>query len=146
LEPQAPLELLICTVSRLDYKTPERSRIVIKPCRACEEIMEMLMRRLHNIAVVALVLGAATMFGNAPASAVGTRHPFCIQGYEYPGLSNCSFDTYAQCQATASGRFLYCMPNPFFTGHSNDPYAYANRNRPLPRNYVAYPPNPYWGY
>ena len=104
----------------------------------------MLMRLKRNVAVVALALGAATMLGNTSASAVGKRHPFCIQGDEYPGLSNCTFDSYAQCEATASGRFLSCIANPFFVGKSDDPYAYANRNRPFPPNYVPRPPNPYW--
>jgi hypothetical protein len=41
----------------------------------------------------------------APAEAVGTRYPFCIQGDEYPGLSNCTFTSYEQCQATARDGF-----------------------------------------
>ncbi len=102
------------------------------------------MRRMRNIAAVVLALGAATTFGNQPANAVGVRHPFCIQGDEYPGLSNCAFDSYAQCMASASGRFLTCIANPFFAGASDDPYAYPNRKRPFPSRYVPYPPNPYW--
>ena len=42
--------------------------------------------------------------GALPAEAVGTRYPFCITGPEQPGLSNCTFTSYEQCQATASGR------------------------------------------
>ena len=57
--------------------------------------------------------GLAALFA-APAEAVGTRYPFCIQGNEYPGLSNCTFTSYEQCQATASGRFLTCIANPYF--------------------------------
>jgi Protein of unknown function (DUF3551) len=29
-------------------------------------------------------------------------------------LSNCTFNSYQQCQATASGRFLQCIENPYF--------------------------------
>ena len=47
--------------------------------------------------------GLAALFA-APAEAVGTRYPFCIQGDEYPGLSNCTFTSSEQCQATASRR------------------------------------------
>lgn len=55
-----------------------------------------------------------TFFALSPAHAVGTRYPFCIQGDEFPGLSNCTFASYEQCQATASGRYLACIENPFF--------------------------------
>jgi Protein of unknown function (DUF3551) len=72
--------------------------------------------------------GIATL-GAAPVEAVGTRYPFCIQGPEQPGLSNCTFVSYEQCQATASGRRLYCIPNPFFAGESDDPRAYRGRGR-----------------
>lgn len=76
------------------------------------------------IATFAFTLGAST-----PTQAFGTRHAFCLTGDEWPGLSNCRFDTYAQCQASASGRALTCIANPFFAGQSDDPYAYQNRPR-----------------
>ncbi|QPF94823.1 DUF3551 domain-containing protein [Bradyrhizobium commune] len=76
------------------------------------------------IATFALVAGAST-----DANAFGTAHPFCLTGDEWPGLSNCRFDTYAQCQASASGRPLTCIANPYFAGQSDDPYAYQNRPR-----------------
>jgi len=78
-----------------------------------------------------------------PAHAVGTRHAFCLQGNEYPGLSNCTFDSYDQCMASASGRFLTCVANPYFVGESDDPYAYQNRNRPFPPNYYPVQPGYY---
>ena len=60
-------------------------------------------------------------------------NPFALaqgfQGPEQPGLSNCVFVSYEQCQATASGRRLYCIPNPFFAGESDDPRAYRGRGR-----------------
>src|SRR5262249_21292328 len=34
---------------------------------------------------------------------VHPRHPFCIQGDEYQGLSNCGFDSYAQCNRDRVG-------------------------------------------
>jgi hypothetical protein len=64
-----------------------------------------------------------------PARAFGTHHAFCLTGDEWPGLSNCTFDTYAQCQASSSGRPLTCIANPYFAGESDDPYAYQNRPR-----------------
>ena len=88
-----------------------------------------------------LAMSGLAMLATAPAQAVGVRHPFCLQGDEYPGLSYCTFDSYGQCMATASGRYLTCIANPFYEGPSDDPYAYRNRNRrsppviPAPGNY-----------
>ncbi len=75
------------------------------------------------IATFALAFSAST-----PARAFGTHHAFCLTGDEWPGLSNCTFDTYAQCQASSSGRALTCIANPYFAGQSDDPYAYQNRS------------------
>jgi hypothetical protein len=99
---------------------------------------------MRSIVLASLALGAVMMSNSAPAHAYGTRHAFCIQGDEYPGLSNCTFDTYEQCKATASGQELECIANPYFAGQSDDPYAYQNRNRQFPPGYVPYPPNPYY--
>jgi hypothetical protein len=98
---------------------------------------------MRNIVVAAWAAGALVLFGALPAQAVGTRHAFCLQGYEYPGLSYCTFDTYAQCQATASGRNLACIANPYFAGVSDDPYAYPNRGRQFPPGYYPVPPSAY---
>jgi len=80
-----------------------------------------------------LTTGAVAAFGAAPAAAVGTRYPFCIQGQEYPGLSNCTFTSYEQCQATASGRILSCIANPYYVG-DGDPRSYRNTPRRSPRD------------
>ncbi|MDE2468702.1 MAG: DUF3551 domain-containing protein, partial [Bradyrhizobium sp.] len=41
--------------------------------------------------------------------------PYCIKGYFYASpVGDCSFDTYGQCLATASGRLAYCDVNPFY--------------------------------
>jgi hypothetical protein len=79
--------------------------------------------------LAALAASSLAILGAQPAHAVGTRHPFCLQGDEYPGLSYCAFDNYGQCMATASGRFLTCIANPYYAGATDDPYAYRNRNR-----------------
>jgi Protein of unknown function (DUF3551) len=95
------------------------------------------MRRIVLAGLAAVVLA---LIGMMPARAVGDRHPFCLQGDEYPGLSNCTYDTYAQCMATASGRRLTCLANPYFVGESDDPYAYQNRGRAIPPQYIPAPP------
>jgi hypothetical protein len=73
---------------------------------------------MRNVVLALLAASGLAMVGTAPAAAYGTRYPFCIQGDEYPGLSNCSFTSYQQCQATASGRFMTCIENPFYMADS----------------------------
>ena len=91
-------------------------------------------------AILVLLTGCGLAgLGALPAEAVGTRYPFCITGPEQPGLSNCTFTSYEQCQATASGRQLWCVANPYFARERDDdgpPSAY----RPLPGR--ALPPAP----
>jgi len=84
---------------------------------------------MRNLVLAMLAASGLAMIGTAPALAVGTRHPFCIQGTEHPGLSNCTFDSYQQCQATASGRFLYCVENPYFNCLVLPPYLSVERVR-----------------
>ena len=98
---------------------------------------------MHRIVLAGLAVSALALIVMTPAQAVGDRHAFCLQGNDAPGLSNCTFDTYAQCMATASGRFLTCVANPYFVGESDDPYAYQNRGRPIPPSYILAPPGYY---
>ena len=81
-------------------------------------------------AIVALMAvtatGAATLAGPGPAAA--RDYPYCVHGggYGYPG--DCSYTSYAQCQASASGRLAYCDVNPRFA------FAQQRRGRAY-RNY-----------
>ncbi len=86
---------------------------------------------MRNLFLGLLAATAFAMAGTAPAAAVGSRYPFCIQGDEEPGLSNCSFTSFAQCQATASGRYLTCIANPYYAP-GGDPRAYRGRHRMRP--------------
>jgi hypothetical protein len=88
-----------------------------------------------------LMASATAAVGTRPAEAVGTRYPFCIQGDEQPGLSNCTFVSYEQCQATASGRRLWCIPNPFYVGDGDDSRASRGPGRTPPP-----PPPGFFGY
>ena len=56
--------------------------------------------------------GTVTLAGSGPAAA--RDYPYCLRGggYGYPG--ECSYTSYAQCQASASGRYVYCGINPLF--------------------------------
>jgi hypothetical protein len=87
------------------------------------------MRRFVAVPIVATI--ALAIIGTAPANAYGIRHPFCLTGDEWPGLSNCTFDGYAQCQASASGRSLDCIANPYYAGQGDDRFADPNRPRGL---------------
>ena len=92
---------------------------------------------MRKAVLAALAASALVSLGIAPAAAVGTRYPFCLQGDEYPGLSHCTFTSYEQCQATASGRFLTCIANPYYISESEPP---PSGYRPLPGR--ALPPAP----
>ena len=81
---------------------------------------------MRNAITASAIAGGLATIGIAPAQAVGTRYPFCITGPEQPGLSNCTFISYEQCQATASGRRLWCIENPYFAGESDAPRAYGD--------------------
>jgi Protein of unknown function (DUF3551) len=82
---------------------------------------------MRHVVLALLASGGLAMIGAAPAQAVGTHYPFCIQGEDFPGLSNCTFASYQQCEATASGRFLYCIENPYF--NPGEPYSRNYRDR-----------------
>jgi hypothetical protein len=69
--------------------------------------------------LVLLSVGGLGMAGFRSAGAVGTEYPFCIQGDQYPGLSNCTFTSYQQCQATASGTNNSCIANPYYNASGN---------------------------
>lgn len=68
------------------------------------------MRSAKRAMLVLLAAGAATMAGLAPASAYD--YPYCAQGRGVGIPGDCSYQTYAQCMASASGRNLYCNVNP----------------------------------
>jgi hypothetical protein len=64
---------------------------------------------------------AAILF-SAGASAQGvSQYPFCIQGTDYPGWNNCTFSSYQQCEATASGTENECLANPWYNADGAAP-------------------------
>jgi hypothetical protein len=62
-----------------------------------------------------MAIGAIAAINPAPAAAGGM--PFCIKGCDF-GTGDCSFSSYQQCQATASGRDAYCAANPYFSANA----------------------------
>ena len=69
-----------------------------------------------------LAIGVFAGSDAAPAAAGGM--PFCIKGCDFGGgTGDCSFSSYQQCQATASGRDATCATNPFFDANAEvQPY------------------------
>ena len=69
------------------------------------------MRKLVLTMLALSAAGVATLATSAPAAAYD--YPWCVQGrgVGYPG--DCSYQTYAQCQASASGRSAGCGINPY---------------------------------
>ena len=58
--------------------------------------------------------GAVATLGALPA--VARDYPFCIKGCDFgAGRGDCSFSSYQQCQATATGRDATCAENPYYS-------------------------------
>jgi hypothetical protein len=78
---------------------------------------------MRNLFLAAVAAGTVASVGMTPLPVQARDYPFCIKGDNYDSpVGDCSFDTYEQCLATASGRRAYCDANPF--------YAYPNRGYP----------------
>jgi len=74
--------------------------------------MEDAMRRVLQALMLCC---AASLIGALPAAA--RNYPFCIKGCDF-GAGDCSFSSYQQCLATASGRDAYCAENPNFSANN----------------------------
>ena len=60
-----------------------------------------------------VAIGLLTGFAASPAAAEDGA--FCITGFNYDGgLGDCSYSSYAQCEATASGTANSCLANPYY--------------------------------
>jgi hypothetical protein len=68
---------------------------------------------MRNILLTLLAIGGFGLSGPASAQ-TATQFPFCIQGVDNPGWSGCSFSTFQECQATASGTEAECLSNPWY--------------------------------
>ena len=68
------------------------------------------MRNAKLAMLVLLAAGSATMAGTTPAAAYD--YPYCVQGRGVGVPGDCSYQTYGQCMASASGRGVYCNVNP----------------------------------
>ena len=68
------------------------------------------MRHAMLTILTLVAAGAAMTAGCGPAAAFD--FPYCIQGRGWGIPGDCSYRTYAECMATASGRAVYCNINP----------------------------------
>jgi hypothetical protein len=59
------------------------------------------------------VLGAI-LFSCSASAQVSTQYPFCIQGSDYSGWNYCTYSSYQQCNASASGTDNECLANPWY--------------------------------
>ena len=85
---------------------------------------------MRVLLLAAAAIGATASFGTMSTPAEARDYPFCIKGADYlSGLGDCSFDTYQQCQATASGRLAYCDANPFYGSTDKSRRGYSERPR-----------------
>jgi hypothetical protein len=68
--------------------------------------------RSAMLAILALLAaGTAAIAGSAPPASYD--YPWCVRGGELGYSGDCSYQTRAQCLASASGRWnLYCDVNP----------------------------------
>ena len=96
-------------------------------------------------ALAILMMAPVLMAAPARAQTYDPAYPVCLQVYQgfVDYYFECAYMNMAQCQASASGRNLSCLANPYYSGESDDPYAYQNRGRPVPPNYVPAPPSYY---
>ena len=67
---------------------------------------------------LAFVISPLVFLGGI-SSSPAADFPYCIQGDEFAGgAGECIFTTYAQCQASASGRLAYCVENRNLGAHA----------------------------
>ena len=73
---------------------------------------------LAGLAVAAATVATLTVdVPSASAQPGGTRNPFCIRdGAMGRGSWDCSYHTWQQCEASASGAGGGCMANPWYEG------------------------------
>lgn len=83
---------------------------------------------MRIVFLAAVAVGALAATGLTSTFAQARDYPFCIKGDDYGSpTGDCSFDTYEQCLAAASGRRDYCDRNYFFKDAGNARAAYPKK-------------------
>jgi len=65
---------------------------------------------MRKMMMALVAAGAACAAASSPAAAFD--YPYCAQGRGFGVPGDCSYTSYAQCMASASGRNLSCNVNP----------------------------------
>jgi hypothetical protein len=68
------------------------------------------MRALTLGFTTAVAVGIFGVAGTGPAAAYD--YPWCLQDRSFGLAGDCSYQTRAQCMASASGRYAFCNVNP----------------------------------
>ena len=84
--------------------------------------------------------GAAIVTTITSGPAAAYDYPWCVQGRGVGVPGDCSYQTYGQCMASASGRNVYCNVNPR-VAFGRAPYGRG----PYRQRYYAHP-YPYYDY
>jgi hypothetical protein len=89
---------------------------------------------LAALAAALLATGMQVSFDASPAAAQNPAGDgaFCIRGFVYGGaggLGDCSFSSYAQCKASASGQEAWCLANHYYGGSIETLRGHVQRRR-----------------
>ena len=93
-----------------------------------------------TILTVVALSGAAIVTTITSGPAAAYDYPLCVQGRGVGIPGDCSYQTYGQCMASASGRNVYCNINPR-VAFGRAPYGRG----PYRQRYYAHP-YPYYDY
>jgi hypothetical protein len=87
------------------------------------------MRQILFAVMAVAAAGVAGVATSAPAAA--QQDSWCVQGRDEGIPGDCSYSSYAQCMASASGRNAYCGVNPMAAYARQYPPRQTRRGRPF---------------
>jgi hypothetical protein len=83
---------------------------------------------MRNAVLALMAFGVACVVDAAPVAA--KDYPYCIKGCDFGGAAgDCSFSSYQQCLAAASGRDASCAANPTFNANAEMPSARSRMSK-----------------
>ena len=87
----------------------------------------------HAMLVISALLAAGAIMTAGAGPAAAFEYPYCLQGRDAGIPGDCSYRSYGECMASASGRAAYCNINPRVA------FGPPRRERPYPNyNYYNY--------
>jgi hypothetical protein len=96
------------------------------------------MRKILLAVMAVAAAGFASVATSAPAAA--QPDAWCLQGRDMGIPGDCSYSSYAQCMASASGRAAYCGINPMVAFRGPPPTPRGRRAY----QYYPYEPDDYY--